>query len=91
MSDEQERVESSVTPVRTTYTFTPNPSSQKFLRAIAKGKILGETCPSCSKVYTPPSGVCARCGVATVGEVEVADRGTVTTFSAGQSTLLRKS
>ncbi len=80
MSDEQERVESIVTPVRTTYIFTPNPSSQRFLRAIAKGKILGETCPSCGKVYTPPSGVCARCGVATAGELEVADRGTVTTF-----------
>ena len=80
MSEEQEPVDSIVTPVRTTYTFTPNPSSQKFLRAIATGRILGETCPSCSKVYTPPTGVCARCGVATEGEVEVSDRGTVTTF-----------
>ena len=80
MSEEREPVQSIVTPVRTTYTFTPGPSSQKFLRAIAKGKILGETCPSCGKVYAPPSGACARCGVPTEGEVEVADRGTVTTF-----------
>ena len=80
MSEERPPVESIVTPVRTRYTFTPNPSSQKFLRAIARGRILGETCPSCNKVYTPPSGVCARCGVATEGEVEIADRGTVTTF-----------
>ena len=80
MSEERAPVESIVTPVLTRYTFTPNPSSQKFLRGIAQGMILGETCPSCNKVYTPPSGVCARCGVATEGEVEVADRGTVTTF-----------
>lgn len=80
MSEELEPVLSIITPVRTSYTFTPGPSAQKFLQGIAKGKILGETCPSCQKVYSPPSGACARCGVATEGEVEIADRGTVTTF-----------
>jgi uncharacterized OB-fold protein len=73
-------VESIITPTRTAYTFTPGPSQQRFLRAIAQGRILGETCPQCRKVYSPPSGACARCGVATEGEVDVADQGTVTTF-----------
>ena len=79
-SEAKEPVESIVTPTRTTYTVTPGPSQQKFLRAIAQGRILGETCPQCQKVYSPPSGVCARCGVATEGAVEIADKGTVTTF-----------
>jgi hypothetical protein len=77
---EAEPVKSIVTPVRTEYTFTPGPSAQKFLRALEKGKLVGETCPSCNKVYFPASGACARCGVVTEGEVEIADRGTVTTF-----------
>jgi len=80
MSEEQEPVQSIVTPTHTSYTFTPGPSAQKFLRAIAEGRFIGETCPQCNKVYAPPGGACARCGVATEGEVEVADRGTVTTF-----------
>jgi len=77
---EQEPVKSIVTPTRTEYTFTPGPSAQRYLRALVSGRLIGETCPSCKKVYTPPSGACARCGVATEGEVEVSDRGTVTTF-----------
>jgi uncharacterized OB-fold protein len=50
------------------------------LRGIASGKILGQRCPQCGKVYVPPRGACAADGVATREEVQVADRGTVTTF-----------
>jgi uncharacterized OB-fold protein len=77
---EREPVKSIVTPTRTEYTYTPGPAAQRYLRAIAHGRIIGETCPVCEKVYAPSSGTCARCGVATEGEVEVSDRGTVTTF-----------
>ena len=80
MSD-QEPVQSIITPTRTEYTFTPGPSAQRSLRALAKGKLQGETCTACGKVYYPPSGACARCGVATEGEVQVSDKGTVTTFA----------
>lgn len=75
-----EPVKSIITPTMTHYTYTPGMSQQKFLRGIAEGKLLGQTCPSCNKVYCPSRGSCARCGVATEGEVEVQDKGTVTTF-----------
>ena len=80
MSD-TEPVTSIITPTRTEYTYTPGASAQRSLRALARGKLVGETCPSCNQVYYPPSGTCARCGVATEGAVEVADRGTVTTYA----------
>ena len=66
-SEAKEPVESIVTPTRTTYTVTPGPSQQKFLRAIAQGRILGETCPQCQKVDSPPSRARAPCGVAPGG------------------------
>jgi uncharacterized OB-fold protein len=78
---EQEPVKSIVTPTRAEYTYTPGPSAQKSLRALAEGKLMGETCPSCKKVYYPPSGACARCGVKTEGQVEVSDKGVVTTYA----------
>ena len=73
-------VKSIITPTVTHYTYTPGDSQQRFLRGIASGKLLGQTCPTCKKVYCPSRGSCARCGVATEGEVQVADKGTVTTF-----------
>jgi uncharacterized OB-fold protein len=75
-----EPVTSIVTPVRTTYHFVPGSAAQKFLRGIERGKLLGQRCPSCKKVYVPARGSCARCGVATEEEVLVSDKGTVTTF-----------
>jgi len=47
---------------------------------MAQGRILGQRCPECRKVYVPPRGSCPRCGVATDEEVEVTGKGTVTTF-----------
>lgn len=79
MADES-AIQSIVTPVRMEYTFTPGAASQRFLLGLAAGKLMGQRCPKCRKVYVPPRGACPRCGVATRDEVEVADRGTVTTF-----------
>ena len=47
---------------------------------MSEGRILGQRCPSCRKVYVPPRGSCPRCGVATQEEVEISGKGTVTTF-----------
>ncbi len=68
------------TPTRIEYTYTPGKAAERSLRHIARGRLVGERCPSCRKVYLPPRGACARCGVATREEVEVADTGTITTF-----------
>ncbi|HWS31287.1 MAG TPA: Zn-ribbon domain-containing OB-fold protein, partial [Actinoplanes sp.] len=42
-------------------------------------RIIGQRCPACRKVYVPPR-VCPADGVAPGEVVDIADRGTVTTF-----------
>jgi uncharacterized OB-fold protein len=68
------------TPIELVYRFTPGRAASRFLRGMEQGRILGQRCPSCGKVYVPPRGACAACGVATDEEVELAHKGTVTTF-----------
>lgn len=68
------------TPIRLEYTYTPGAATSRFLRAVADGRLIGERCGSCGKVYVPPRGYCPRCGVPTTDEVPVGDTGTVTTF-----------
>ncbi len=75
-----EPVKSIQTPIRLEYHFTAGHATSRFLRGIARGKILGQRCVECGRVYVPSRGACPRCGVPTDQEVEVADRGTVTTF-----------
>ena len=69
-----------VTPVRLAYEYAASPEESKFFRGLAEGRILGQRCPTCSKVYVPPRGACPVDGVPTTDEVELPDRGTVTTF-----------
>jgi uncharacterized OB-fold protein len=68
------------TPIRLEYTYAAGRASSHFLSNIEQGRIVGERCPHCAKVYVPPRGACPTCGVATEEEVTVADHGIVTTF-----------
>jgi uncharacterized OB-fold protein len=77
MTDPVEEVQ---TPIRLDYFYTAGKATSRFLRGMARGKILGQRCPACSKVYVPPRGGCPQCGVPTDEEVEVSHRGTITTF-----------
>jgi uncharacterized OB-fold protein len=78
---ESKPVKTIKTPMRLTYQYTAGTATSRFLHGIAQGKILGQRCPSCAKVYVPPRGSCPRCAVATEQEVECKDKGTVTTFA----------
>ncbi|HLN76330.1 MAG TPA: Zn-ribbon domain-containing OB-fold protein [Nocardioidaceae bacterium] len=69
-----------VTPVRLDYTYAASAEESRFLRGLAEGKIRGQRCPVCEKVYAPPRGACPVDGVPTRDEVELPDRGIVTTF-----------
>ncbi len=69
-----------ISPVRLAYDYAASPEESKFFRGLAEGKILGQRCPKCQKVYVPPRGACPVDGVPTDEEVELAQRGTVTTF-----------
>lgn len=80
-ADATEPVMSIRSPVYIKYKYTAGQASSRFLRGIEQGRILGQRCPQCGKVYSPPRGACAACGVATEGEeVELSGKGTVTTF-----------
>jgi uncharacterized protein len=69
-----------VTPVQLDYTYAASAEESRFLRGMAEGKIRGQRCPECEKVYVPPRGACPVDGVPTRDEVELPDRGIVTTF-----------
>ncbi|WP_328530581.1 OB-fold domain-containing protein [Nocardioides sp. NBC_00368] len=69
-----------VTPVSLDYRYAASPEESSFFRGLAEGRILGQRCPKCRKVYVPPRGACPTDGVPTSEEVELSHVGTVTTF-----------
>lgn len=68
------------TPVDLAYSYTPGVAASRFLRSLETGRLVGQRCPRCGKVYVPPRGACSMCGVATEEEVLLPGTGTVTTF-----------
>ena len=65
------------------YELRTPPLQRRFDAAMVEGRITGHRCPACSLVYVPPKGFCPLCVVVTTDEheVEVADRGIVTSFT----------
>ena len=68
------------TPISLDFNYTPGVAASRFLRNLEQGKLVGQRCPKCKKVYVPPRGACSMCGAATVEDVELTGKGTVTTF-----------
>ena len=58
----------------------PPPRSRRSSRGLAEGRLIGQRCPVCRKVYVPPRGACPVDGVPTTDEVELAGHRHVTTF-----------
>jgi len=75
-----EPVTTITSPIRLDYEITAGAGASRFLRELVAGRIVGQRCPVCGKVYVPPRGSCPVDGVATDEEVELAHTGTVTTF-----------
>ena len=69
-----------ITPVELDYLYEASPEESSFFRGLAEGRIVGQRCPACGKVYVPPRGACPVDGVPTAEEVELPDHGIVTTF-----------
>ncbi|UUW88213.1 Zn-ribbon domain-containing OB-fold protein [Pimelobacter simplex] len=69
-----------VTPVSLDYTYAASPEESAFFRGLSEGRIVGQRCPTCEKVYVPPRPACPTDGVPTVEEIELSHTGTVTTF-----------
>ena len=78
--DGGEPVTMTVTPVRLRYEHTASPAESAYLRGLAEGRLIGQRCPACGKVYVPSRGICPADGVPADSEVELPDTGTVTTF-----------
>jgi uncharacterized protein len=68
------------TPVHLHYHHSASPEESRYLRGLANGRLIGQRCPACEKVYIPPRGACPTDGVPTAEEVELPDTGIVTTF-----------
>jgi uncharacterized OB-fold protein len=68
------------TPIQMSVKHTASSQETSYLRALKEGRLIGQRCPKCGKVYVPPRGACPVDGVPTEEEVELPDRGTVTTF-----------
>jgi uncharacterized OB-fold protein len=77
---DSESVTGIISPVQLDYDYAASPEESAFFRGLAEGRLLGQRCPKCQKVYVPPRGACPVDGVPTTDEVELPDRGTVTTF-----------
>lgn len=80
LGDLGEPVTGVVTPVELDYQYAASPEESSFYRAIAEGRIIGQRCPTCGKVYVPPRSACPADGTPTTDEVEISQTGTVTTF-----------
>ena len=77
----EEPVTMTVTPVRLRYEHSASSAESAYLRGLAEGRLVGQRCPACGKVYIPSRGTCPADGVPTDTEVQLHDTGTVTTFS----------
>lgn len=69
-----------ITPVSLDYVYAASPEESAFYRGLEQGRILGQRCPACGKVYVPPRSACPSDGTPTTDEVELSETGTITTF-----------
>src|SRR6478735_1276533 len=69
-----------IVPVSLDYLYAASPEESAFYRGLNEGRILGQRCPTCQKVYVPPRSACPADGTPTAEEIELPDKGTVTTF-----------
>ena len=68
------------TPVSLRVQHSASRQETQYLLGLEQGHLVGQRCPVCRKVYIPPRGACPVDGVPTEEEVELPDRGIVTTF-----------
>lgn len=69
--------------VSLTYRDLLPPSTVRFAESLVEGRILGQKCPACGRVFVPPKGYCPL-DVVILGpehDVDVSDQGTVTGFT----------
>ncbi|CAM2923926.1 OB-fold nucleic acid binding domain-containing protein [Skermania piniformis] len=68
------------TPVRLAYRHSASDQESWYLRGLAEGRLVGGRADAQGKVYIPPRGANPTDGRPTTEQVELPDRGTVTTY-----------
>ncbi len=66
------------------YKVRASPLAVEYAQRLREGRITGHKCPQCDLVQTPPTGFCSLCVIPTNSkehEVDIADRGTVASFT----------
>ena len=79
-ADEGDPVSMIVTPIDLHYKHTASAEESYYLRGLAEGKIIGGRTGPGDPVYVPPRGSSPTDGIPTKEQVELSDKGTVTTF-----------
>ena len=69
-----------IVPIELDYLYAASPEESLFYSSLTEGKLVGQRCPTCEKVYIPPRSACPADGTPTAEEVPLPDTGTVTTF-----------
>jgi uncharacterized OB-fold protein len=69
-----------IVPIELDYLYAASPEESLFYTSLSEGKLVGQRCPTCGKVYIPPRSACPADGTPTAEEIELPDTGTVTTF-----------
>lgn len=75
-----DRVTMVTTPVRLEYMHSASAEESYYLRGLAEGRILGGRTDAEGKVYVPPRGASPTDGRPTAEQVELPDKGIVTTY-----------
>ncbi|WP_372733530.1 Zn-ribbon domain-containing OB-fold protein [Nocardioides sp.] len=69
-----------VVPIELDYLYAASPEESLFYNSLQEGKLVGQRCPTCEKVYIPPRSACPDDGTPTAEQVPLPDTGTITTF-----------
>jgi uncharacterized OB-fold protein len=77
---EAEPVTGIVSPIRLEFKRSAGEATTRFLHGLAEGKIIGAKAPNSEDIYAGSRGTDPKSGEPTSVEVEVQDRGTITTF-----------
>jgi hypothetical protein len=80
-NDDRDPVTMLVTPISMEIQHTASHAESLYLRALAEGKLIGARTGKDGKVYFPPHGADPATGLPTTEQVELPDKGVVTTFA----------
>ena len=79
--DERDPVTMLVTPINIEIQHSASHEESAYLRALQEGRLVGARTGKDGKVYYPPHGADPATGQPTTEQVELPDKGTVTTFA----------